>query len=831
MPRRWGRRLLGGARWAVLLLISAFGGSAPAARAVSTAPAITIHTDELAAEAPFMGLGVELDPYDSFQPTPAQWNLIFQRLDYMRPGFIRVVEPASDYFGGYDATGNPVYRWTAPHVEQLLTILDYARSRGLTVVLGDWANPAINSDPRIPADFLEQLHDVYGYTDIKYYNLINEPNDLGATCGFGCWTSIVRTLSSEFTSLGLNSWLTLVGPDNANSWDDTATAQALDRTSGLDTDNPIGGDSWVTATLHAIPGLLGAYDSHRYATIWGIENGVYADQMRARREQISNLDSPSKPYFAGEVGLTARQVSPFSMRGASRRVQSTASLIDPSATPPAGTFVDSQPYINDFDYGVWMGDMMIQGISAGLSGASAWDLDDAMHTGGQYGSQNLKQWGFWNSLGGQDGYPASDLQLRPWFYSWSVLARGFPAGSQVLAMPSSGAPGLRVAAAKILSAGRYYLSFAVVNDSDTPRSITLSVPSAAGPLTLARYDYFADDRPADPNGFPIPAQVLQDVQLPSGVNVELPSRGLVVLSSLGAGAPVALNDGRKTLLDDLVDWHKVYARSNDLKLDHSNPPQFDEDSSRVTATAKAKLPQYLIYQANQITSFELRAYYRRALGLGTYGSQDGKTWTPVTLTWTNPAPAVGGQRYLAEVLPNEPIPAGTDWLKIELTSNDTEVGQVAIRYGRVGPACLARRVQAGLDSLGGISLGASQRGVQGRFGVPSVRGARTWRYCVIGGGEVVVVFAGRSGASLIASTASTYRPGGIGPGSSVASLRHRFRPGNLRSVAGRIFVATSPQGQVVFVTRASQVRAVAIATPTLLGSERSLSGAIRLAHL
>ena len=76
----------------------------------------------------------------------------------------------------------------------------------------------------------------------------------------------------------------------------------------------------------------------------------------------------------------------------------------------------------------------------------------------------------------------------------------------------------------------------------------------------------------------------------------------------------------------------------------------------------------------------------------------------------------------------------------------------------------------------------------------------------------MVVFAGRSGASLIASSAYSYRPGGIGPGSSVASLRRRFRRSRLRSIGGRIFVATSRHGPVVFGTRAGQVQAVAIAT-------------------
>ena len=194
---------------------------APVAGAAVDGPVITIHTDELAGPT-LMGLGVEWDPYDSFRPTQADWDLTFQRLDFMRPGFIRVVEPASDYFAGYDADHNPVYRWTAPHVVELRTILDYAKSRGITVVLGDWSNPIINGDPRIPADFLAQLHDVYGYTNIKYYNLINEPNYL-AGCDFGCWTGVVKALSTEFSSLGLNSWLALVGPDNANSWDDTSS--------------------------------------------------------------------------------------------------------------------------------------------------------------------------------------------------------------------------------------------------------------------------------------------------------------------------------------------------------------------------------------------------------------------------------------------------------------------------------------------------------------------------------------------------------------------------------------------------------------------------------
>ena len=91
-----------------------------------------------------------MGPLRLVRPTAADWKLTFQRLDYMRPGFVRVVEPAYDYFAGYDALRhNPKYRWNSVHVRQLLQILGYT-SRGITVILGDWSNPMIDGDARIP---------------------------------------------------------------------------------------------------------------------------------------------------------------------------------------------------------------------------------------------------------------------------------------------------------------------------------------------------------------------------------------------------------------------------------------------------------------------------------------------------------------------------------------------------------------------------------------------------------------------------------------------------------------------------------------------------------
>ncbi|MEA2198600.1 MAG: hypothetical protein QOJ25_2651 [Solirubrobacteraceae bacterium] len=813
MPRVAAR--LGAAWWVSAAVVLALAGHAPGARA---APAVTVYTDQLAASG-FMGLGVELDPFDTMKPAQVNWPLINQRLDFMRPGLMRVVEPASDYFGGYDASGNPTYNWTSSHVVQLLAILSYAQSRGIAVVLGDWGNPLIGGDARIPIDFIGLLRSVYGYTNIRYYNVTNEPNG-NAGCQFTCWTGIVKSISAEITKLGFKSWLQVVGPDNANSWDDTEAAQALDRSTGLDGDNPLGGDAWLTYTAHTIPRLIGAYDSHRYATIWGVENGVYGDQVRARREEISNLDSPTKPYFAGEVGLTARQVTPFTAR-ALRSTRTLQSLLDPSATA-ASTFVDSQPNITSFSYGVWMGDMMIQAISAGLSGASAWDLDDAMHVGGGYGVQNLKQWGLWNTLAGQNGYPAADLAPRPWYYAWSVISRAFPAGSQTLVLPGTGVPGVRAAAARIPDGTGYDLSLAVVNESAAAQTVTLIVPALTVPLTLAGYDYFPGALPVDASGLPTPAQAIQ-AQPGTGVSVQLPANGLVVLTSHGFGAPVALDQGRTSLVDSLHDFRLTYSHSRRMKLDHASPSEFNYAPSRATPAGKHN--QFLAYRATQITSFELKAYYPKTLRLLAYGSLDGTTWTPIALASTAPAPAVGGHQLLAELLPSQALPAGVNRLKIALGPG-TQLAQVRIMARRSGPACLAPGLTTGGEAIGGLAPGAVRRRLLDLVGVPGYRGRWLWSYCVTGGGAVSVVYTHRGPVSLVVSTAAGYRPRGIGPGAAVETLRGRYRRGSLQAVGRRLLVTS---GGVVFVIKARRVQAVGLATPDLLAHGGALVRAVKLA--
>jgi hypothetical protein len=238
-----------------------------------------------------------------------------------------------------------------------------------------------------------------------------------------------------------------------------------------------------------------------------------------------------------------------------------------------------------------------------------------------------------------------------------------------------------------------------------------------------------------------------------------------------------------------------------------------------------KRQQFLFYRASQMTSFELKAYYAKSLRIAAYGSANGTTWAPIELASTQPAPAIGGHRMLAELLPSQALPAGINRLKLALGSG-TELAQVRIAAGRSGPACLASDLATEPGSIGGVALGAGYRSILGRLGVPSVRGRRVWRYCVTGGGEVGITFTRRGAVTLVAATAPGYRPRGVGPGTPVAILRRRYGHSGLRAAGRQLLVSSLG---VLFVIRAGHVEAVALAVPALLARERSLRSAVSAA--
>jgi len=466
---------------------------------------VQIHPDRVL-EMRFLGFGVQWE-YEGYRrdlnidnPNWAKhWPEMIKRVDFMRPSILRVMHDARMY--SRLEGGRIVADYDSPRMEAMYHVLDYAKSRNIPVLLGEWwlhddylkhygnlTDPRWSDDLIVP--FLIHLREKRGYTNICYFNLINEPcpKELapGIKFDFEQWKSAVINLGKALKRSGLAGKVMIAGTDGPG--DRHGWLERLSKDAEL---NP----------------YIGAYEYHVYAHLrtdqWQpslLEGKLETQELNPRRLMVNHNDpqGPTKPFFMGEAGIDD------------------------------GNSGDNQTNRFKFAYGVWMADYAIQSMRAGQAGLIAWDMDDAMHTWGSYGKEGLKGWGFWNSLAGFKDYPADDFNLRPWFYTWSLMCRLFPRNSQTLEVDTTQDPDFRVAAARLPGENAY--SFALVNQASSPRTVTLKMPDS-GPLTLYEFHYFDADRPTDTQGFPIPVKVRDNVDLAAGVEVILPEEGAVFLTT------------------------------------------------------------------------------------------------------------------------------------------------------------------------------------------------------------------------------------------------------------------------------------------------------------
>jgi hypothetical protein len=457
--------------------------------------AVTIHTNSTLVER-FMGAGIQWDPYE-YPPSPEAWKTTLNRVDFMKPGYLRVMWNASSYLRGFDAAGNPHFVWSEgetglDRINWLLAILDYAQSHQIGVLIGEWSpSRGLNvagqrvgaADPhwaKVHAGFLKYLLDVRKYTVIRYFNYMNEPNGNwmwpGGNVDYAAWAQGIRNLRKELDSQGIDS-VRVAGPDNSGNWD------------------------WLDRSAADLGREFGAWEMHWYAKDSEVLDGKIEQLLKDKREMLLKADpqAASKPLFIGESGMIEGK-----------------------------TNGDQQPRVKEFSYGVLMADYFAQVARAGWQGATAWDLDDALHvnTGGHVNppaERTLKIWGFWNTQGSAMGHP-EDEAIRPWFYTWSLMARLFPPGARIVAAESD--PGVRALAATREGT----LSVMLVNDGDAARTVALRVPGG-GRHAIEVYRYFDKERPVDAEGFPAVSRKLPVTDLAKELRIELPSRGVVFLSA------------------------------------------------------------------------------------------------------------------------------------------------------------------------------------------------------------------------------------------------------------------------------------------------------------
>ncbi|MFQ7172310.1 MAG: hypothetical protein ACLRQF_09630 [Thomasclavelia ramosa] len=114
----------------------------------------------------------------------------------------------------------------------------------------------------------------------------------------------------------------------------------------------------------------------------------------------------------------------------------------------------------------------------------------------------ISRWGFWNELGEEmaaqnaehnvtgraNTVKASDENLKPWYYTWSMLCRYFPSGTKILETTDSYVDQLRVTSGIIpVADDKGDISIAVVNNSSSQKTLEVNMPNAASKVDLNQY--------------------------------------------------------------------------------------------------------------------------------------------------------------------------------------------------------------------------------------------------------------------------------------------------------------------------------------------------------
>jgi len=296
----------------------------------------------------FIGFGAEWDSrhYREAGITDADFALIRRRVEWMRLPTARImmqVKWCRQEGGDFD--------FETPPMQDLYRHLDVCEALGATVFLTDWGcmpewlrAPGIGdvADPLYAESigiYLDHLVNVKGYSCIRYFIMVNEPN--WEVKDFALWRRGLEQVAAELRRRGLDRRIQLAGSDEAHAADDDWHFQAVDQVSGL----------------------LGAYDVHRYVCdAEEVRSGQLTDYFRRLWDYalLRDPDASRKPCIIGEAGLRD------------------------SWHPPA-----TNDLIGTFEYGMVMADYAVQAANAGTAAVLAWMLDDSSHPG--------FLWGMWSN--------------------------------------------------------------------------------------------------------------------------------------------------------------------------------------------------------------------------------------------------------------------------------------------------------------------------------------------------------------------------------------------------------------------------------------------------
>lgn len=374
-----------------------------------------------------------------------------QRLLQLHPAYVRMGW-AVDWF---DPTYRPrQYRWNTVAMQDLVTDLTFLQRHDIPVVSSVWDPPL--SVPygspawtQMEADLVAHLVNTLGFTNIKYFIGINEPNSRPcahpARCdiNFFDWQSATASLYRAFKGRGLLSKVQIIGP----------TVSSLPPWSG-----------WPSA-LHSVANWpkaladsptideLGAVDWHQY--IWTNSQGL-----------------PPR----GASALAAIQRLPVT-----RMTERIVHTIHARSHPNKKTFISEFGFgsiekslnggVPSFEYALAILNFGIDLARSGVSSAAVWELDpDIVHF-------RIASDGLWRS---DPPYTAFPL-----YQAVTMLARAAPPGS-VLEPAQASSGRINVLAARTPGPKGGGWSVLVVNNSAIDRWVQLG--GLASTSTFAQFD-------------------------------------------------------------------------------------------------------------------------------------------------------------------------------------------------------------------------------------------------------------------------------------------------------------------------------------------------------
>lgn len=443
---------------------------------------ITITPEVINAD--YIGNGAEWDPYDEAESWGASvsdkdWETLYKRLDFMKPQYVRcMINSPYRYYdletGKYDKTRN---------IESISRLLEYCTERGITVVYGEYNPPTwdMKEDQKwvdMSVDYLNYLVNDLGFSCIKHFIIFNEPDGNWASTNgdYEMWKNMLFRFQSKMEEYPrLTEKVTLAGPD--------VVADYRNKASNHDA------EGWVKQSVLDADSIIGIYDVHSYPGQNEVRNGKYPEILARYKQHLPE----GKKIVLGEAGYKYwRKADSLLMAEYNRRVEGH----------PFTKGSDCNMLCYDYFYGLDMPLLAMQVMNTGYSGMAVWMLDDAMHSCGDSGkTEDVKIWGFWNTLGEEVFHNAQEEEIRPWFYTWSLMCRYFPTGTDIL--HSS------VASTEqdvYVTAGTYKgkLTIALVNVGEKDKNIRITLPQPMDNASL--YVYEENNLAKDSDGFPIPSK-------------------------------------------------------------------------------------------------------------------------------------------------------------------------------------------------------------------------------------------------------------------------------------------------------------------------------------